>query len=182
MCVANGSPIYMYTQPETQRNFILKRLDEPLRDLSISRTTFSWGIPVPEGFEDKHVMYVWFDALTNYLSGVNALDAFDTSSPQSPGAPPYPDDLPSYWPCDCHLIGKDIIWFHTVIWPCMLMSAGVPLFKTVFAHGFINDKEGKKMSKSIGNVIDPHDMLDKYNTDSFRWYLAREAPFGNELR
>jgi methionyl-tRNA synthetase len=164
-----------FIQPEFQRQFILKRLAEPLRDLSISRTTFKWGIPVPEGFAPDHVMYVWFDALTNYMSGVNTLGAFDSNTPD------YPDNLQDMWPADCHLIGKDILWFHTVIWPCMLMSAGLPLFKTCFAHGFINDKEGKKMSKSIGNVIDPHDMLDKYPVDSFRWYLAKETTFGGEL-
>lgn len=159
-------------QPETQRKFILTRLKDDLRDLSISRTTFKWGIPVPSGFEEGHVMYVWFDALTNYLTGVDGLSANGSGSDPS---------LPSNWPADCHLIGKDIIWFHCVIWPCMLMSAEIPLPKTVFAHGFVNDSEGKKMSKSIGNTIDPHDMLDKYQVDSFRWYLAKECPFGGEL-
>jgi methionyl-tRNA synthetase len=160
-------------QPETQRKFILARLQEPLRDLSISRTTFSWGIPVPEGFEKDHVMYVWFDALTNYLTGVDYLGA----NGEAPAIP----NLKEHWPADVHLIGKDIIWFHTVIWPTMLMSCDIPLAKSVFAHGFINDGEGKKMSKSLGNVIDPHDVLDKFNVDSFRWYLAKEAPFGGEL-
>ncbi len=159
-------------QPETQRKFILARLKEPLRDLSISRTTFNWGIPVPEGFEKDHVMYVWFDALTNYLTGVDALGVNEDGSPAG---------LKKSWPCDVHIIGKDIIWFHCVIWPCMLMSADIPLPKCVFAHGFVNDKEGKKMSKSFGNVIDPHDLLDKYCVDTFRWYLAKEAPYGNEL-
>ena len=116
-------------------------------------------------------MYVWFDALTNYLTGVDFFDLNEDGL----------GDRKGLWPCDCHLIGKDIIWFHTVIWPCMLMSADIALPKCTFAHGFINDKEGKKMSKSIGNVIDPHDMLDKYNLDAFRWYLSKEAPFGGEL-
>jgi methionyl-tRNA synthetase len=159
-------------QPDTQRKFILTRLKDDLRDLSISRTTFKWGIPVPSGFEEGHVMYVWFDALTNYLTGVNGLEANEDGSDPA---------LPANWPADCHLIGKDIIWFHCVIWPCMLMSAEIPLPKTVFAHGFVNDAEGKKMSKSIGNTIDPHDMLDKFAVDSFRWYLAKECPFGGEL-
>ncbi|GMI24512.1 hypothetical protein TeGR_g288 [Tetraparma gracilis] len=159
-----------FIQPAHQRNYILKRLEEPLRDLSISRTTFDWGIKVPEGFEPGHVMYVWFDALTNYMSGVNALGTWDADP-----------ELPRCWPADCHLIGKDILWFHTVIWPTMLMSAGMPLPAAVFAHGFVNDSEGQKMSKSIGNVIDPHEMLDKYPVDSFRWYLCKEAPFGGEL-
>jgi methionyl-tRNA synthetase len=103
-----------FIQPELHRNTILARLQkEGLKDLSISRTSFSWGIPVPEGFDPKHVMYVWFDALTNYLSGVHGLD--QTHS------------LSQYWPANVHLIGKDIVWFHCVIWPCMLMSAKLPL-------------------------------------------------------
>ena len=162
-----------FIQPEQYRNNILARLTaDKLRDLSISRTTFDWGIPVPEGFDDKHVMYVWFDALSNYLTGVNALGANGDG---------HPNDLGHHWPADVHIIGKDIIWFHTVIWPCILMSANLPLPKTVFAHGFVNDKEGVKMSKSIGNVVDPHDMLDLYPVDSFRWYLCKEAPYGGEL-
>jgi methionyl-tRNA synthetase len=107
-------------------------------------------------------MYVWFDALSNYLTGVDALGVND------PEAGPN-ENLAKYWPADVHIIGKDILWFHTVIWPTILMSANLPLPKTVFAHGFVNDKEGKKMSKSLGNVVDPHDMLDKYPVDIFRW-------------
>jgi len=151
-----------FIRPEQHRNQILTRLaDDRLRDLSISRTSFDWGIPVPEGFDDKHVMYVWFDALSNYLTGVDALGANEPDAG--------PNDLAKYWPAGVHIIGKDILWFHTVIWPTILMSAGLPLPKTVFAHGFVNDKEGKKMSKSLGNVVDPHDMLDKYPVDIFRW-------------
>ena len=162
-----------FIQPEQYRNNIISRLEKDrLRDLSISRTTFDWGIPVPEGFEDKHVMYVWFDALSNYLTGVDALGVNGDGKS---------DGLKHHWPADVHIIGKDIIWFHTVIWPCILMSAGLPLPKTVFAHGFVNDKDGVKMSKSIGNVVDPHDMLDKYPVDSFRWYLCKEAPYGDEM-
>ena len=162
-----------FIQPEQHRNNIMSRLtSDPLRDLSISRTTFSWGISVPEGFEDNHVMYVWIDALSNYLTGVNGLDVNGDNSI---------DGLAKFWPADVHIIGKDILWFHTVIWPCLLMSAGIPLPKTVFAHGFVNDAEGKKMSKSIGNVIDPHDMLDQFHVDAFRWYLCKEAPYGGEL-
>ena len=161
--------------PESHRNAILARLrGDELRDLSISRTTFTHGIPVPEGFESNHVMYVWFDALTNYLTGVDALGACDENGNKN-------EELAKLWPADVHIIGKDILWFHTVIWPCILMSAGISLPKTVFAHGFVNDKDGKKMSKSVGNVVDPHDMLDKFDLDSFRWYLCKEAPYGGEL-
>ena len=161
-----------FIRPEHHRNSILLRLNsDRLRDLSISRTTFTWGIPVPEGFDDRHVMYVWFDALTNYLTGVDGLDILSSGE----------HTLSSFWPANVHIIGKDIIWFHTVIWPCMLMSAGIPLPTSVFAHGFVNDKEGKKMSKSMGNVIDPHDMLDKYHVDAFRWYICTGAPFGADL-
>lgn len=150
-----------FIRPEQHRNQILARLTaDPLRDLSISRTTFEWGIPIPEGFEKNHVMYVWIDALSNYLTGVNGLGVNEDGSPEG---------LDRFWPADVHIIGKDILWFHTVIWPCLLMSAKIPLTKTVFAHGFVNDKEGKKMSKSIGNVVDPHDMLDKFHADTFRW-------------
>lgn len=164
-----------FIRPEHHRNLILTRLrDDKLRDLSISRTSFDWGIPVPDGFDQKHVMYVWFDALSNYLTGVDALGVND------PEAGPN-ENLAKYWPADVHIIGKDILWFHTVIWPTILMSANLPLPKTVFAHGFVNDKEGKKMSKSLGNVVDPHDMLDKYPVDIFRWYLCKEAPYGGEL-
>ena len=195
-----------FIRPESHRNAILARLrGDKLRDLSISRTTFDHGVPVPVGFEDNHVMYVWFDALANYLTGVDALgvnnDIYDddddekdvndidcgdgsngennaattTSSPSSSSS------LASLWPADVHIIGKDILWFHAVIWPCILMSAKLPLPKTIFAHGFVNDSEGRKMSKSVGNVVDPHDMLDIFDVDSFRWYLCREAPYGGEL-
>ncbi len=168
-----------FIRPEQYRNNILARLgQDKLRDLSISRTTFDWGIRVPEGFDQKHVMYVWFDALSNYLTGVNALGVNDDDTQTNNDGV---DNRASLWPADVHIIGKDIIWFHTVIWPCILMSANIPLPKTVFAHGFVNDAEGKKMSKSIGNVVDPHDMMDKYPVDTFRWYLCKEAPYGGEL-
>ena len=163
-----------FIRPEQHRKLILSRLEsDKLRDLSISRTSFTWGIPVPEGFDSKHVMYVWFDALSNYLTGVDAMEVSENEETKG--------KLKNFWPANVHIIGKDILWFHTVIWPCMLMSAGLPLPETVFAHGFVNDKEGKKMSKSLGNVVDPHDMLDKYPVDIFRWYLCKEAPYGGEL-
>jgi len=142
-----------FIQPVNHKNLILQRLkSDDLRDLSISRTTFDWGIPVPEGFHEKHVMYVWLDALTNYLTGVNGLGTNQDGSI---------DSLAKFWPANVHIIGKDILWFHTVIWPCLLMSSGVPLPKAVFAHGFVNDKEGKKMSKSmVRNSVDVGSELD----------------------
>ncbi|TMW62271.1 hypothetical protein Poli38472_009764 [Pythium oligandrum] len=152
-----------FLQPEVRRQEILRRLEEPLQDLSASRTTFSHGIPLPN--DPEHVLYVWFDALSNYLSGID-----------------YPDgENAKFWPANVHLIGKDITWFHCVIWPCILMSAGIPLFKRVYAHGFINAKDGTKMSKSIGNVVDPYDMINKYGLDSFRYFLVRSARFGQDM-
>ena len=146
-----------FIQPAARRNEILARLrEDELRDLSVSRTTFDWGIPVPDAPE--HVLYVWFDALTNYLTGA--------------GWPASGDAGGGFWPADVHVIGKDIIWFHCVIWPCMLWSAGLPLPATVFGHGFVTAADGQKMSKSIGNVVDPLDVLQKYSSDSFRYYLS----------
>uniref|UniRef100_A0A7S1TU78 methionine--tRNA ligase n=2 Tax=Phaeomonas parva TaxID=124430 RepID=A0A7S1TU78_9STRA len=156
-----------FIQPPEKRGDILKRLEEPLRDLCVSRTTFDWGITLPEGYETNHVMYVWFDALTNYLSGVEVEGAAIGDN--------------KFWPADVHIIGKDIIWFHTVIWPCMLMSANIPLPGAVFAHGFISGSDGQKMSKSLGNVVDPHDLLDFVGVDTFRWYMATESMFGKDL-
>ena len=135
-----------------------------LRDLSISRTSFDWGIPVPG--DPAHVMYVWVDALTNYLTGVG-----------------YPDtacDLyQRYWPADLHMIGKDIIRFHTVYWPAFLMSAGISLPRRVFAHGFLYNR-GEKMSKSIGNVVDPVSLVQTFGVDQVRYFLLREVPFGQD--
>jgi methionyl-tRNA synthetase len=182
-------------QPEQFRNNILTRLKtDPLKDLSISRTTFSWGIKVPEGFDPKHVMYVWFDALTNYGSGVQFLD------PTS--------ELNKYWPAEVHLIGKDIVWFHSVIWPCMLKSAGLALPRQVYCHGFVNAADGRKMSKSYNNTIDPMEVprirpissspplsfslslslfhfhtqvLDTYPSDTVRYYSIMAASYGSDL-
>jgi len=126
--------------PESRRNSILSRLEEELTDLSVSRTTFDWGIPVPEGFAPEHVLYVWFDALSNYLTGINWLESASSSLPSSSSSP-----TSSFWPAAVHVIGKDIIWFHCVIWPTILMSAGLPLPKSIFAHGFIHDRDGRKM-------------------------------------
>lgn len=156
-----------FIQPDALKNQILTRLKKDgLRDLSISRTSFKWGIPVPEGFDEKHVMYVWFDALSNYTSGVQIFD--DASS------------LKKFWPAQSHIIGKDIVWFHSVIWPCMLMSAGLPVPRGVFSHGFINASDGRKMSKSYNNAVDPNDLLSKYNSDSIRYYFCNHV-YGNDI-
>lgn len=222
-----------FVQPDLRRNEILARLKEPLQDLSASRTTFTWGIPVPG--DEKHVMYVWFDALTNYVSGklnmscceqrtlqptqthpmmivmvffvnvfvnlfvkvfvnlfvsqVLLLVEFSTTTKgkrwsvwssfaclhvvlKSDSGVGYTTDnlLSRYWPANVHLIGKDISWFHCVIWPCILMSANIPLPTSVFAHGFVVAADGRKMSKSIGNVVDPVDLLKHWpNADTFRY-------------
>jgi methionyl-tRNA synthetase len=160
-----------FCEPESARNEILARLRAPegLKDLCISRTTFSWGIRVPDGFDQKHIMYVWFDALTNYLSGIGALDEGGSEL----GA--------KFWPAAKHIIGKDIKWFHCVIWPTMLMSAGLQLPQQVFAHGFVNAADGRKMSKSYNNTIDPHAMLAKYPLDTLRYYVTSSATYGTDL-
>ncbi len=150
-----------FIQPESRKNEILSRLKEPLKDLSVSRTTFKWGIPIPQ--DKKHVIYVWFDALLNYLSGV----AYPTTKYQK------------YWPANCHLIGKDIAWFHTVIWPAILLSADIQLPKTVYCHGWLT-VNGQKMSKSLGNVIDPIYIANTYGTDPLRYVLLREIPAGED--
>ena len=151
-----------FIQPRSRRNEILNFVREGLRDLSISRTTFSWGIPVPGN--DKHVVYVWFDALTNYITALG-----------------YPDDpegnFAKFWPADVHVIGKDILRFHTVYWPTFLLAAGLPLPKKVFAHGWWT-VEGQKMSKSLRNVVEPNMLIDKYGVDAIRYFLLREVPFG----
>ncbi len=150
-----------FIQPESKRNEILSFVREELRDLSISRTSFSWGIPVPG--DEKHVIYVWFDALVNYLTAAG-----------------FPDDqerFARFWPADIHLIGKDILRFHAVYWPTFLFAAGLPLPRKVFAHGWWT-VEGEKMSKSRGNVVDPVAMAAEYGVDPFRYFLLREVPFG----
>lgn len=156
----NSHPAFI--RDSSSRNIILKRLEEPLTDLSISRTSFDWGIPIPNS--EGHVMYVWFDALTNYLSGSN-----------------YFGNGNYLWP-STHIIGQDILWFHAVIWPCMLMSAGIELPQAIIVHGFINDAQGKKMSKSLGNVVDPNDLLAKYDSDVIRYYLIRGGIYGKDFR
>jgi methionyl-tRNA synthetase len=150
--------------PDVRRNEVVSFVSGGLRDLSISRTTFDWGVPVPD--HPDHVMYVWVDALTNYLTGVGFPD---TSS----------EAFRRYWPADMHVIGKDIVRFHTVYWPAFLMSAGIDLPRRVYAHGFINVK-GEKMSKSVGNVVDPMVLVDEFGLDAVRYFLLREVPFGQD--
>jgi methionyl-tRNA synthetase len=152
-----------FIMPAERRNEIVSFVKSGLKDLSISRTTFDWGIPVPG--DEKHVMYVWVDALTNYIT---ALGYPDTS-----------DEKWGYWPADAHIIGKDISRFHAVYWPAFLMSAGIPLPKRVFAHGFLFNR-GEKMSKSLGNVIDPFGLVERYGLDQLRYFLMREVPFGQD--
>ncbi|MGB3482680.1 MAG: methionine--tRNA ligase [Mycobacterium sp.] len=153
-----------FIAPDTRRNEIVSFVSGGLTDLSISRTTFDWGVPVPD--HPDHVMYVWVDALTNYLTGVGFPD---TESPE----------YRRFWPADLHMIGKDIIRFHTVYWPAFLMSAGLPLPKRVFAHGFLFNR-GEKMSKSIGNTVDPLALADAFGLDALRFFLLREVPFGQD--
>jgi methionyl-tRNA synthetase len=135
-----------------------------LQDLSISRTTFDWGVKVPGN--DKHIMYVWVDALTNYIT---AAGFPDTESGK----------FKRYWPCDLHVIGKDIVRFHAVYWPAFLMSAGIEVPRRIFSHGFLFNR-GEKMSKSVGNVIDPFDLAEAYGVDQFRYFFLREVPFGQD--
>lgn len=150
-----------FIQPPSKRNEIISFVKEGLRDLSVSRKNLEWGIPVPG--DPKHTIYVWFDALTNYLTAVG-----------------YPDNkelFERFWPADIHLIGKDILRFHAVYWPTFLMSAELPLPKQIYAHGWWT-VEGKKMSKSLGNVVDPSEMADRFGVDQFRYFLLREISFG----
>jgi len=150
--------------PDVRRNEVVSFVSGGLRDLSISRTTFDWGVPVPD--HPDHVMYVWVDALTNYLTGAG----FPDTSSQA---------YRRYWPADLHMIGKDIIRFHAVYWPAFLMSAGIELPRRVFAHGFVFNR-GEKMSKSVGNVVDPVDLVDTFGLDQVRYFLLREVPFGQD--
>jgi methionyl-tRNA synthetase len=152
-----------FISPETRRNEISSFVRSGLQDLSISRTTFNWGLPVPG--DPKHVMYVWIDALNNYVTGC--------------GFPNESDPRWHYWPADVHIIGKDIVRFHTVYWPAFLMSAELLLPKRVFGHGFLLNK-GEKMSKSVGNVVDPFDLADTYGVDQIRYFFMREVPFGQD--
>ncbi|MBI4208909.1 MAG: methionine--tRNA ligase [Deltaproteobacteria bacterium] len=150
-----------FIQPESRRNEVIRFVESGLRDLSISRAGFHWGIPVPEN--PKHVVYVWFDALANYLTAI--------------GFPKDSQKVNKFWPADIHLVGKDILRFHAIYWPAFLMAAGLPLPKKIFAHGWWT-VEGQKMSKSLRNVVNPLDLVARYGTDVTRYFLLREVPFG----
>ena len=160
MALYEGHPEFV--GPSERRNEVMSFVRSGLRDLSVSRTTFDWGIAVPG--DEKHVMYVWVDALTNYLTATGF-----------PGEGP----LTEFWPADLHIIGKDIVRFHAVYWPAFLMSAGLPLPRRVFGHGFLFNR-GEKMSKSVGNVIDPFALIEVYGLDRLRYFLLREVPFGQD--
>ena len=152
-----------FIRPESRRNEVLRFVENGLSDLSISRTSFDWGVPVPDS--SGHVMYVWLDALTNYITGLG-----------------YPDDTElwrRYWPADIHLIGKDVVRFHAIYWPAFLMSAGIALPKCVYGHGFLLSR-GEKMSKSVGNVVDPMVLAERFGVDALRYFLLREVPFGQD--
>ena len=152
-----------FIRPESRRNEVVRFVEGGLKDLSISRTSFDWGVPVPAS--DNHVMYVWLDALTNYITGLG-----------------YPDDTElwrRFWPADVHLIGKDVVRFHAVYWPAFLMSAGISLPKQVYGHGFLLSR-GEKMSKSVGNVVDPMVLADRFGVDALRYFLLREVSFGQD--
>lgn len=154
-----------FIQPESRRNEVISFIKSGLEDLCVSRTTFKWGIPVP--FDQKHVIYVWFDALINYISAV-------MEGEENPH-----NDKYKFWPADIHLMAKDILRFHAIIWPIMLMALDLPLPRKVFAHGWIL-LEGGKMSKSKGNVVDPRILIGKYGVDAIRYYLIKELSFGQD--
>jgi len=153
-----------YVLPRERLNEVMSFVKGGLQDLSISRTTFDWGVKVPRN--PKHVMYVWVDALTNYITGVGYPDTESAS-------------FRRFWPADLHVIGKDIVRFHAVYWPAFLMSAGIEVPRRIFSHGFLFNR-GEKMSKSVGNVIDPFALADAYGVDQLRYFLLREVPFGQD--
>ncbi len=149
-----------FLEPASRRNEMIAFVEQGLRDLSVSRTSFDWGVKVPGS--ENHVMYVWVDALTNYLTGLG-----------------YPDEMGDFWPASLHLIGKDIVRFHTIYWPALLMSAGLPVPQKVFGHGFLLNR-GQKESKSLGNVTDPVELAERFGVDALRYFLMREVAFGQD--
>lgn len=152
-----------FMRPESRKNETIRFVEGGLKDLSVSRTSFDWGVKVPGS--ETHVMYVWLDALTTYISGI--------------GFPDDTEEWRKYWPASVHIIGKDIVRFHTVYWPAFLMSAGLPLPKQVFGHGFLLSR-GEKMSKSLGNVVDPMELAELFGVDALRYFLLREVSFGQD--
>ena len=150
--------------PQSRKNEVISFVEKGLKDLSISRTSFSWGIPVPQN--NKHVIYVWLDALTNYLSALNFPNTEDKK-------------YKAFWPADVHIIGKDILRFHAIYWPAFLIAANLPLPKRVFGHGWILSDD-KKMSKSLGNILDPIEVIKDYGIDQLRYYLIKEVSLGND--
>ena len=150
--------------PESRKNEVVRFVEKGLKDLSISRTSFTWGIPVPKN--EKHVIYVWLDALTNYISALNFPNTEDKK-------------YKTFWPADVHIIGKDILRFHAIFWPAFLLAAKLPLPKRVFGHGWILSDD-KKMSKSLGNILDPIEIIRDYGIDQLRYYLIKEVSLGND--
>ena len=150
--------------PKSRKNEVIKFVEKGLKDLSISRTSFSWGIPVPKN--DKHIIYVWLDALTNYISALNFPDVDDKK-------------YKNFWPADVHIIGKDILRFHAIFWPAFLLAAKLPTPKRIFGHGWILSDD-KKMSKSLGNILDPLEIIEKFGIDQLRYYLVKEVSLGND--
>lgn len=154
-----------FIRPESRKNEMVSFIKSGLEDLSVSRTTFDWGVPVP--FDPKHVTYVWIDALTNYVTAAGYLQDDESFN--------------KWWPADCHVVGKDILRFHTIIWPALLLAAGIELPKSVYGHGWVLTDTGK-MSKSKGNVVDPNKLIDHFGSDAIRYFLLREVPFGQDAR
>ncbi len=154
-----------FIKPDSRKNEMINNFIKPgLEDLCVSRTSFDWGVPVT--FDDNHVVYVWLDALTNYISALGYLSADDSL-------------FKKYWPCDLHIVGKEIVRFHTIIWPIILMALDLPLPKQVFGHGWLVI-DGGKISKSLGNYKDPREYIDTYGVDAVRYFVLREVPFGND--
>jgi len=155
-----------FIQPESRKNEMINNFIKPgLEDLCVSRTSFSWGVPVD--FDPKHVVYVWLDALTNYITALGYLSDDETN-------------FNKYWPADLHLVGKEIVRFHTIIWPIMLMALDLPIPKQVFGHGWLVIGNGQKIGKSFGNYVPPQEYIEKYSLDAVRYYLLREVPFGSD--